>query len=475
MATLKKKKATQSKKGKIVSLVRKSNNLIEARYNFDVWEMRLFLVLISNIRRDDTDFGFYRIHYRDVAKTFGLNMKRGYSEIREAAKSLLDKKFYVDSVVDGFQRQNIYHIIRKINILKEGQDGKAGVENQEYLDVQIEDEMKPLLLQLQKSFTTYSFENIINLGLYSIRIYELLKQYETIGKRVLKFEEMKKMFELEDKYPLFANFYAKVVAPSIKEINLHTDLLVTDVEHIKEGRRTTALRFFFRVQKRLREPEPEPVVEQAVIDFTEQAEILETITHTEPVNDARFSALYPKVVEALGVTPSVFIELIKNYTDEQFTQAIRVTNRAKIEGLIKTNPSGFFVQALKNGYTDQKEERMKKAQKEEEQKRLSGQITALELEKDRRIYERLKALTASDDSLTLKAIEKVKNTEGGLSIIDKEELRLDRSLEVEDFRQIKELRFMVIETLISDNLEKFSDIVLEFDAKINELKMKDIF
>jgi plasmid replication initiation protein len=472
MATLKKNKATQ-KKGKIVSLVRKSNNLIEARYNFDVWEMRLFLVLISNIRRDDTDFGFYRIHYRDVAKTFGLNMKRGYSEIREAAKSLLDKKFYVDSVENGFQRQNIYHIIRKINILKEGQEGKAGIENQEYLDVQIEEEMKPLLLQLQKSFTTYSFENIINLGLYSIRIYELLKQYETIGKRVLRFEEMKKMFELEDKYPLFANFFAKVIAPSIKEINLHTDLLVTDVEHIKEGRRTSALKFVFRVQKRLREPEP--VVEQATLDFTEHTEVIETILDTEPFNDARFSTFYPKVVEALGVTPSVFIELIKNYTDEQFTQAIRVTNRAKIEGLIKTNPSGFFVQALKNGYTDQKEERMKKAQKEEDQKRMSEQIAVLELEKDRKTYERLKTLTANDDSLTLSAIEKVKNTEGSLSIIEKEEIRLSRMLDVEDFRQIKELRFMVIETLIADNLDKFSDIALEFDTKINELKMKDIF
>jgi plasmid replication initiation protein len=473
MATIKKNKATQTKKGKIVSLVRKSNNLIEARYNFDVWEMRLFLVLISNIRRDDTDFGFYRIHYRDVAKTFGLNMKRGYSEIREAAKSLLDKKFYVDSVTDGFQRQNIYHIIRKINILKEGQEGKAGVENQEYLDVQIEEEMKPLLLQLQKSFTTYSFENIINLGLYSIRIYELLKQYESIGKRVLKFEEMKNMFELEDKYPLFANFYAKVIAPSIKEINLHTDLLVTDVEHIKEGRRTSALKFIFRVQKRLREPEP--VVEQATLDFTEKAEVIETILNTEPVNDVRFSTLYPKVVEALGVTPSVFIELIKHYTDEQFTQAIRVTNRAKMDGLIKTNPSGFFVQALKNGYTDQKEERMKKTQKEEEQKRMSEQITSLELEKDSKIYDRLKTLTANDDSLTLNAIEKVKNTEGALIIIEQEEMRLGRLLEVEDFRQIKELRFMVIDTLISDNLDKFSDIYLAFDAKMNELKMKHIF
>jgi plasmid replication initiation protein len=474
MASVKHKKANQSKKGKIVSLVRKSNNLIEARYNFDVWEMRLFLVMLSNVRRDATDFGIYRIYYRDVAKTFGLNMKRGYSEIRDAARSLLDKKFYVDSVVDGFQRQTIYHIIRKINVLKEGQDGRPGVENQEYIDVQIEDEMKPLLLQLQKSFTTYAFENIINLGLYSIRIYELLKQYESIGKRVLKFEEMKKMFELEDKYPLFANFYAKVIAPSVKEINEHTDLLITDVEYIKEGRRTTALKFVFRVQKRLREPE-QPMVEQAMLDFTEHEEVLETPFNNQPVNDARFATLYPKVVEAMGVTPSVFIELIKTYTDEQFERAIRVTNRAKIEGQIKSNPSGFFVQALKNGYTDQKEERLKKEKKEEEQKRTADQIATLELEKDRKIYDRLKILTADDDSLTLKAIESLQNTEGASPIIQREALRLNRPLEVDDFRQVKELRFMVIDELIASNLDKFSDIILEYDTKINELKMSDIF
>lgn len=50
------------------------------------------------------------------------------------------------------------------------------------------------------------------------------------------------------------------------------------------------------------------------------------------------------------MTPSVFIELIKVYKHEQLEQAIRVTHRAKIEGMIKSNMPGFFVQALKNGY-----------------------------------------------------------------------------------------------------------------------------
>jgi plasmid replication initiation protein len=467
------KKTEQKKKGKVVSLIRKSNNLIEARYNFDVWEMRLFLILISQIRRDDTDFGEYRIFYRDVAKTFGLNLKRGYAEIRDAAKSLLDKKFYVDTVVDGFQRQNIYHIIRKINILKDGQEGKVGVENQEYIDVKIEDEMKPLLLQLQRSFTTYHFENIINLGLYSIRIYELLKQYESIGHRTLRYEEMKKMFELEDKYPMFANFYAKVIAPSVKEINEHTDLLITNHEQIKEGKKTVAMRFEFRMQKKLKETIDIPHVEQGTFDFNKKAASSEPLSH--PINDDRFAKFYPKVVETLGITPSVFIDLIKNYTDEQFEQAIRVTHRAKIDGQIKSNISGFFIQALKNGYTDQKEERLKKEKKEEAQKIIIKQKNALEAEKQERIFERIREITNENPALTQEAIDTLKFTEAGKKAILNEENKLKRPLELDDFRQIKELRALVIDTLFIKNMQAFSDIIAEYDDKLQLVQEKDIF
>lgn len=469
------KKTAKSKKGKVVSLVRKSNNLIEAKYNFDIWEMRLFLILISQIRRDDQDFGTYRIYYRDVAKTFGLNLKRGYAEIRESAKSLLDKKFYVDTMVDGFHRQDIYHIIRKINVLKEGQEGKSGVENQEYIDVKIEDEMKPLLLQLQKSFTTYDFDNITNLGLYSIRIYELLKQYESIGHRTLEFEELKKMFELEDKYPLFANFFAKVITPSIKEINKHTDLLVTKIEKIKEGKRTVAMRFDFRVQKKLQHTLDAPMSgEQLTVNFDSHEKVI--VDAPPPsLSDERFATLYPKVVETLGVTPSVFIDLIKIYNDEQFEQAIRVTHRAKIDGQIKTNISGFFVQALKNGYTDHKEERVKKEKREAEKKQVEQQVQLLESEKQERIFDRIREITSDNPNLTVNAINTLKLTEAGKRAIQSQEKKLNRSLDIDDFRQIKELRALVIDTLFVKNIEQFKDIIDEYDKRINDLQRKDIF
>jgi plasmid replication initiation protein len=53
--------------------------------------------------------------------------------------------------------------------------------------------MKPHLLSLQSHFTMYDPKYILGLSsTYSIRIYELLKQYEKIRKRVFDLQDFKK-------------------------------------------------------------------------------------------------------------------------------------------------------------------------------------------------------------------------------------------------------------------------------------------
>ncbi len=467
--TVVKKKSPAKNKAKGIALIKKSNNLIESRYNFDIWETRIFLMLLAQIRREDDDFQVYRIWYRDVAKVFKLNPKRGYSEIRDAVRKLLDKKFYVDTVVDGFKRKEIYHIIRKIGYLEEGQEHKKGIENQEYIDVKIEDEMKPLLLQLQKSFTAYELANVTNLGVYAVRFYELLKQYESIGSRQLGFEELKVMFELEDKYPLFSGFYTFVVEPAVKEINEFTDLNIREVEKIKEGKKIVALKFhFYKITPRFISESSMILDDTTAQENKPQYEGLNSETVATDA-DKRFSHFYSKVVESLGVTPTVYLNLLKQYDDEQFEQAIRVTFRAKLDGLIKTSVSGFFVQALKKGFTDIKEEVLKKQKKEDISKNKAEQKAALEAEKEHRIFERIKELTGQNASLTTQAIESLKFTDAGKKAILEEENRLNRKLEVEDFRQIKSLRNLVIENLFVKNIEKFTDILEEFDANMKRL------
>lgn len=456
----------KKKPSKGIVLIRKSNDLIESRFKFDVWEMRIFLMLIAQIKREDDDFNIYRIWYRDVANVFNLNKHRGYDMLRQAVKNLMSKSFFVRYNEGGKLRETQYHILRKINYsLLEGEES---AESQEYVDIKIEEEMKPFLLQLQKSFTTYDLKNIVHLGVYSIRIYELLKQYEPIGHRAFGFEELKIMFELEKEYPRFATFYQRIIEPAVLEICKYSDLDIYEVEKLKEGKKVAGVRFSFRLknaQNLLNEP-------QNTYDKNVKTIVADNV---QTDTDTRFTTFYSKIVENLGVTPTVFMDLLKNYSDGQFEQAIRVTNRAKMDGQIKSNASGFFVQALKNGYTDGKEERVKKQKKEATKQNFANQMTALEIEKENQIFDRIKLLTAKSPQLTTEAIKFLKASAEGKKAIRNEETALGRSLDIEDYRQNKILRSLVIDKLININMDKFSDIFIEFDAKIALFKETNIF
>ena len=191
--------ARKIKRNQGITIIKKSNQLIEARYKFDVWETRVFLSVLANIRREDEDFKVYRIWYKDVIKAFGLRSAQSYGFLRDAARGMMRKVFNVSHLERGFQRETEYHIIRSINYLSEREAGRAQTDSQEYIDITVDPEMKPLLLQLQKNFTAYDLRNVVKLGAYPVRVYELLKQYESIGERVLDIEQIKRMFELDRK------------------------------------------------------------------------------------------------------------------------------------------------------------------------------------------------------------------------------------------------------------------------------------
>jgi plasmid replication initiation protein len=458
-------KKTKSSKNKGIALIKKSNQLIEARYNFSVWEMRFFLSVIAQIHRDDDDFKVYRVWFRDIVKTFGLNKNHNsYDLLRDGANKLMDKSFYVRYEDNGNQRESRYHILRKIDYSTLGKE-EGRVESQEFIDITIEQEMKPFLLQLQRNFTTYDLRNIVKLGVYPIRIYELLKQYETFGKRTLGYEELKTMLELEH-YSAFGTFYQRIITPAVEEINKNTDLFVYEVDKIKEGKKVVALEFLFRrkneveletiprtkmtgkMKEAMRPPQYEETENAVIIDETPKTDTNE--------KDHLFTLFYPKVVENLGVTPMVFTDLIKSYSEEQFSQAIRITNRAKIEGQIKTNISGFFINALRNGYTDVKEEQAKKKKKEETQK----QQTNLFEQEDKAlaIRDRIRVLVSENPDVTNQAIEHLQRDKKAQILITELQALYGRPLDVEDYRQNKELRTMVLDAIVELNKTFFEDI-----------------
>jgi plasmid replication initiation protein len=131
-------------------------------------------------------------------------------------------------------------------------------------------EILPFLTLLNERFTSYDLRYISHLtSTYAIRVYEYLKQYVKLRSSIrVTLVDFKEMLELSDSYMRFANFKARILVPSVEQINSHTDLRVSWVA-IREQRSVVAIDFRFTKASQQEELPLLPVVED--LDESEAA------------------------------------------------------------------------------------------------------------------------------------------------------------------------------------------------------------
>lgn len=467
----------RKKRGNTIKLVVKSNELVEARYMFDVWETRFFHSLIASIDRKDEDEKVYRLWFKDIKKTFQLKSNQSYSYLREAAISMAGKSVYIGWMNDQHRRGRMHRIIRFVDFLEKGQTGE-GSKQQEYVDVSIDKDIKPYLLDIKKNFdpkltryTSYDLRNIIKLKPYATRIYELLKQFEYKGFRTILIDDLKDMFEIKDEYPRFSNFYQKVIVTSIDAINKNTDLRIPKekIEKLKKGRKVHALRFMILTKTDeevsiLRDE----FVPKTLFDEAEDAVVLEPEEEINEV-DILFEEFQTIVVKQFGVTPRTFIKMLESgkYSREDIQQAVDVTRRANYNQTIKRSVPGFFKKALQDGFTDPKEE-AKKAKRQNTD--LEKKLLALQEAQTAAISERIREITAENDEITLQAIEAIIDNPVTGSMVSTKEKSIGRSLDTEDYRKDRQLRGMVINNIVLQQKDRFKDILKKYEPKIKALR-----
>jgi plasmid replication initiation protein len=480
---MKKTKEVKQTKQKNITLIKKSNDLIEARYMFDIWETRFFLSILSQIHMDDVDFKTYRICYKDVVKTFGLKSNSSYENLRQAAKKIMNRKVAISYENSGVLRETLYHLIRKVDYMKESEDGKH-TENQEYVDVSVEPEMKPLLLQLQKNFTAYDLRNVVRLGVYPIRIYELLKQYQSIGHRMLTIEQLKKMFELTEEYPRYSNFYQKIIQPAINDINKHTDLCINDVQKIKEGKNIIGLRFVFRGKNQEdSQNEPDLTAPKETTGNLFQTFEVNSVGEGKPIESAmeddsaqeeeknRLFSLYQQRINTdYMVTPTVFLRALEDKTEEEVERAIRMTEQARKNGEVK-NLAGFFIDALRKKYTNDKEDKARKAQILKDKIALiEEELEKYYAEQSQLINDKIRALREAQPSLTQETIDEIEQNPFLKIFLEGKKAKLGKELTIEDYRQDVELRKLVKQGFIERFKEDFLLMTQSVDEKIQALE-----
>lgn len=301
-----------SKEGSLV--VRKHNELIEAKYKLSLNEQRLILNLITIISPDDDDFSDYVIRASDVAEMFGVHDKDFYVKIQDAVKTLMTRTVDIskDDVVE------LVHWFSNIRYVKGS--GK--------ISVRFDKALRPYLFQLKDHFTQYQIGAIAQFkSSYSVRFYELLKVKEFQGKggqfyRVFSIEDIRKYMQLEkNEYSVFQDLKKRVIAPALKEIDEHSDLGIIQVDYIKKGKSIAEVKITVEPKK------------QIVLDL----DVL-TDDKKEP-NDAT------KTLMTFGVTEDTAIKWVRKFGVGKVLRNVAYTLAMQKSGEVK-NPIAYLAKCI---------------------------------------------------------------------------------------------------------------------------------
>ena len=199
-------------KSKSHHLITKSNELIEAKYRLGVSEQRLIALITSQVSPKDEDFKPYRFKVQELLDLMDGGSRATFQRIEGVAKGLLQKTLVIEKPtgtlwVNWFSSAEYYK--------SEGE-----------LEISFDPKLRPYLLQLKEQFTSYQLANVVKLkSRYSVRIYELLKQYERLGSRTIELPELREMLGIEkSEYARWADFKRWVITPAHRELPEKTDL-----------------------------------------------------------------------------------------------------------------------------------------------------------------------------------------------------------------------------------------------------------
>ena len=466
-------KAVKKRHDSTVTLVRKANELVEARYKFDIWETRVFAKMLTMIRPDDKDFQLYHIHVGDLLKDFDLpEAGYNYDAVKQATKKMLSR-------VIEIQKETPEGLMWYAMPLVIGAKGFVEPKGENFISVQFHQELKPYLLELKERYLQYDIRNLWGLtSVYSVRMYELLKQYEKIGKRQFSLEDLKAKLAIQpNEYEKYSHFKEKVILKSQGDLANCTDIIF-DFEEQKEGRIVAGVKFYIHSNpnKRIKKELPPP-----------QYETPKNAEKTILVVSDGFSELYEQV-KNWGVAESTLKQLIAEKGIEKVQQGLAVTAENLKENKVKTNVAGFFVKAVEKGWktaSQTKQEQTEQLQQERQQERLAEQaknkaelaqlsIVLKQTQEARQsaTNEIVKTLTQADAFLAGEAVDKIQSSKLVRLSLEQHSGLVLSDLSMGDWRSNKVLRDAVIKQIELMYPQNFKGVYAPFDGQIRQLKSR---
>ena len=221
-------------------IVRKSEAITRARYKLNPLPLKFITAIIANIKRSDDPDKEYIFRVKDFAKLIGVEYAEIYNELEDAVEELLKKPLHIKTD-DGWLKANWISDAE----YKQGEG---------CISFTISQKLRPYLLALQEKFLQYRLENILKLRSgYSIRMYEILKDWFNKEKRYNNTKKVEKTVEVKwlreilevpksYHYGNSSGIKYRIIEKAKKDLEKYTDLKF-DYEEIKTGRKVTHLKF----------------------------------------------------------------------------------------------------------------------------------------------------------------------------------------------------------------------------------------
>ncbi len=315
------------------NVIIKSNRLIESSYKLTTNEQKLILIFASLVKTDDKDFKTYKVQVKDLIEKLDLQKsKSAYEELKKITLNLMKKVIIINVPSDDNSNQldtiqlNWFSSVKYLN-------GRGIIE------AHFDPTLKPFLLNLKERFTSYKLQNIICMNSsYSIRIYEILKQYQTIGKRIISIIKLKEMLGIsQKKYSRYNNLKQKVILTAYKEINEKTDINF-EFEEIKSGRKVDKIKFIIHSKKIEKLDSNNPLEEMTIVKVAD-------IYKKSIVSNSYIKELKNIIQEDLSNEELEAILNVAHNNIEKIKEKYQIAKLSKYNNLV-----GFLISAILKDY-----------------------------------------------------------------------------------------------------------------------------
>lgn len=295
------------------------NNLIEARYSLTLQEKRLILWLISRIQPGEADFKKHELTVQEFMKLLELKGHANYKELQKITLGLMKKIL----VIKEPNEQRLTQVAWINYACYEEGTGRV--------QIAFSDAMKPFLLHLKSKFTTLDVTDLMQFtSIHGIRVYELLKQYQDIGERVLTIDEIKECCGVRNKLKKYSDFENYLLLIAQREINEKSDIHF-EFERMKRSRKIEGIKFIITKNKAYE-------------------------SRNNPEKQTQEVKRKPAVIITLkefGLSTRVINQLLKENTEQVIQDAINAVDLQLAKGQVR-NSKAMLMTAIKEQWHPEK-------------------------------------------------------------------------------------------------------------------------